>query len=426
MWLRFVLIISLLPIVVSAEPLDQVVAIINDSVITSTELDAQVDVTKQQMLAKQVPMPPEQVLRKQVLQHLIEVDLQLQLAKNNDIQVDTAELDETIVKIASDNKLTLTQLREELSKQGIGWEEYRENIRKEMLMVRMQQQAVGRDIQVSTQQVEDYLKTSHHSEKSKYSYHVVNLLIPLNDEPTSEQLKKAEIKAKAVFLKLKPTDDFTQVAIKESTKQYALEASDLGERNLAELPDVFSNQIIRMKVGEVSHPFRTGNGFQLIKLLGINEHIEHHYVTKAHVRHILLKQDANLTEADALRQVDNLYQQLKSGKDFAAMAKQHSLDAASAAKGGDLGWVMEEELVPEFAETMNTLPLHVVSHPVKSKFGWHLIEVLARETVDDSDAYQRQQVRKFLQQRKFTEAVQNWKQHIRADAYVQITDKTLA
>ena len=205
-----------------------------------------------------------------------------------------------------------------------------------------------------------------------------------------------------------------------------IEADDLGERHLAELPDVFSNELVKMKVGDVSAPIRTGNGFHIIKLVSVNENKEHHYVTKAHVRHILLKQDAALTEADALRQVDNLYQQLKSGKDFAVMAKQHSLDAASAVKGGDLGWVMSDELVPEFAEAVNTLPLKTISRPVKTKFGWHLIEVLARDTIDDSEAYQRQQVRKFLQQRKFTDAVQNWKQHIYADAYIQITDKSLA
>jgi peptidyl-prolyl cis-trans isomerase SurA len=422
----FMLVILLLPIIVNAEPLDQVVAVVNDSVITETELEAQLDVMKQQMQAKTEQMPSEQALRKQVLDHLIEVNLQLQLAKNNDIQVDTVELDETIAKIAADNKLTLTQLREELNKQGIGWDDYRENIRKEMLMVRMQQQAVGRDIQVSAQQVEDYLKTAKRSEKNQYSYHVISLVVPLADEPTSDQLKRAESKAKLVFAKLKPTDDFNQVALKESNSQYTLEANDLGERHLAELPDLFSNQIINMKIGDIVGPIRAGNGFHVIKLIAINQHHEPHYVTKSHVRHILLKQDANLTEADALRQANNLYQQLKSGKNFAQIAKQHSLDAASAVKGGDLGWVMEEDLVPEFAEAVNTLPLNTISHPVKSKFGWHLIEVLARETVDDSVGYQRQQVRKFLQQRKFTEAVQNWKQHIRADAYVQITDKSLA
>ena len=189
---------------------------------------------------------------------------------------------------------------------------------------------------------------------------------------------------------------------------------------------MFANQVLQMQVGEVAGPIRTGNGFQLIKLVAVNENKEHHEVTKTHVRHILLKQDANTTTAEAEKQVNNLYQQLKSGKDFALMAKQYSLDAASAVKGGDLGWVVSDELVPPFAEAMNALPIHTVSKPVKSPFGWHLIEVLERKTVDDSEMYKRQQVRQLLQQRKFTEAVQNWQQHMRTDSYVNIIDKDLA
>ena len=181
-----------------------------------------------------------------------------------------------------------------------------------------------------------------------------------------------------------------------------------------------------MKVGQVSEPIRTGNGFQLIKLVAIGGSNEHHQIVKTHVRHILLKQDTSMTSEQALRQVNNLYQQLQSGKDFSLMAKQYSLDAASAVKGGDLGWVSAEELVPAFAKAMDALPLNTVSKPVQSPFGWHLIEVLGRKTVDDSQAFQRQQVRQFLQQRKFTEAVANWQQHLRTDAYVNIVEKDLA
>jgi len=181
-----------------------------------------------------------------------------------------------------------------------------------------------------------------------------------------------------------------------------------------------------MSTGDVSPPIRTGNGVQLIKLLALNEQTERHEVVKMHVRHILLKPDANMTVDSATRQANNLYEQLKSGKDFAAMAKNYSADAASAVKGGDLGWVVADEVVPEFAHAMASLPLHTISHPVKSVFGWHLIEVLERKTIDDSYAYQRQQVRHQLEERKLSEAVQNWKQHIRSDAYIQIMDKKLA
>lgn len=420
------MLLPMLAVAEPAQPLDKVVAVVNDDVITSSELTAQIDILRQQLIAKKMQLPPENILRKQVLQHLIDVDLQLQLAKNNHITIDSTELDESIAKIAAENKLSLTQLREELGKQGLSWESYRENVRKEMLIARIQQRSIGNDVVVSSQQVNDYLKTSHNNEKTQQLFHVENIVIPLSDEPTTEQLNKARAKARMLLTKIKQGEDFNRLAIAESSGEYALEGGDLGDRHLAELPEVFANEVLRMKVGEVAGPIRTGNGFQLIKLVSINENQEHHEVTKTHVRHILLKQDANMTAAEADKQINNLYQQLKSGKDFAQMAKQYSLDAASAVKGGDLGWVVSEELVPPFATAMNALPLHTVSKPVKSPFGWHLIEVLERKTVDDSDMFKRQQVRQFLHQRKFAEAVQNWQQHIRTDAYVNIMEKDLA
>jgi peptidyl-prolyl cis-trans isomerase SurA len=228
------------------------------------------------------------------------------------------------------------------------------------------------------------------------------------------------------LIKIKQGEDFDRMAIAESSGEYALDGGDLGDRHLAELPEVFAEQVVKMQVGEVAGPIRTGNGFQLIKLLSIAGNSDQHNVMKTHVRHILLKQDANMTTMEANRQINNIYEQLKSGKDFALMAKQYSLDAASAVKGGDLGWITADELVPTFAEAMNALPLNVVSKPVKSPFGWHLIQVLARKTVDDSKSFQQQQVRQFLHQRKFNEAVQDWQQHIRADAYINIMEKELA
>lgn len=420
------ILLSILAFVVSAEPLDKVVAVVNDNVVTESELTAQVDLLRRQLTAKGTPLPSDAVLRKQVLQHLIDVDLQLQLAKKNDIAIDNTELDEAITRIAESNKLSLTALREIVVKQGFEWDAYRENIRKEMLIGRIQQKAVGKDIDVAPHQVEAYLKTTPHMDNAKQTYHLQNIVIPLPEEPTTEQVNKARAKAALLLDKIKAGDDFSRIAIAESSGEYALEGGDLGDRHLAELPEVFAKEVIGMKVNEVTGPIRTGNGFQIIKLIAVGGGDEHHQVVKTHVRHILLKQDARMTAEEAKKQVNNLYEQLKSGKDFALMAKQYSLDAASAVKGGDLGWVVADELVPPFATAMNALPLHTISKPVKSPFGWHLIEVLERKTVDDSVSFQRQQVKQFLQQRKFTEAVQNWQQHLRAEAYVNILDKSLA
>lgn len=410
----------------NSEPLDKVVAVVNENVITESELETQMDLLRKQLAAKQVELPPEDVFRKQVLQHLIDVDIQLQLAKTYGVTVDSNELDDAINKVAADNKLSLTALRKELGKQGMSWEMYRDNFKKEMIISRMQQKAVGRDIDVSPQQVDDYIVKSSKQDKANQVFHIQNIVIPLSEEPTTQELSKARKKAQALLKKIKSGENFGTLAISESSDEYALEGGDLGKRNLAEIPEIFVKEIVKMKPGEVSGPIRAGNGYQLIKLVNSTANDSQHKVTKTHVRHILLKQDVSMTNEEAVKQVNSLYEQLKSGKDFALMAKQYSLDPGSASKGGDLGWVVPDELVKPFAEAMQTLPKNTISKPVKSQFGWHLIEVLDRKVIDDSDAYKRQQVRMFLYQRKFGEAVQSWQQHLRTQSYVNVVDKKLA
>lgn len=408
--------------------LDKVVAVVNNSVITASELDKQVAMAKKQLLAQRIQLPPDSVVRKQVLQHLIDVDLQLQMAKQHGISVDDAELTQAIERIAAANHATLSQMREEIVKQGMGWNEYRENIRKEMILSNLQQKAVGHDVMITNEQVEQYLKTEGDLpvDRTHLTYHLQNIVIPLTDEPTPAQVKKAQATAAQILASIKKGADFSQVALEKSTGDFTLDGGDLGERHLAELPELFAKEVVNMKVGQVSGPLRAGNGLQLIKLVAIGGEQQQHMVTLTHVRHILLKPDANLLPDDVKKQVNNIYQQLKAGKDFAKMAKQYSLDTGSAVKGGDLGWVTPGELVPEFEKTMNKLSLNQVSQPVKTQFGWHLIEVLGRKQQDDSTAFKKQQIRQFLHQRKFAEAVQNWQQHIRTDAYVNIVEKDLA
>lgn len=408
--------------------LDKVVAVVNNGVITSSELDKEVALTQKQLLAQRIELPSEKVLRKQVLQHLIDVDLQMQMAKQHGIAVDDAELTQAIEKIAASSHITLSQMREEVTKQGISWNDYRNNIRKEMILSNLQQKAVGQDVMITSEQVEQYLKTEGDSpiDRTHLTYHLQNIIIPLNDEPTPEQVNKAKVHAEKLLSQIKKGDDFSRLAVEESSGDYALEGGDLGERHLAELPELFAKEVVTMKEGQVAGPLRAGNGFQLIKLVAIGGNNQHHVITMTHARHILLKPDASMLPDDAKKQVNNIYQQLKAGKDFAQMAKKYSLDTNSAVKGGDLGWITPGEVVPEFEKTMEKLPLNQVSQPVKTQFGWHLIEVLERKQQDDSVAFKKQQVRQYLHQRKFAEAVQNWQQHIRTDAYVNVVEKELA
>lgn len=406
--------------------LDKVVAVVNNGVITASELNAQVALSKKQIVAQKMELPSDTVLRKQVLQHLIDVDLQLQIAKQSGITVDNTELNEAIEHIAASNNLNLTQLRDALTAEGMSWQEYRRNIRREMIISRLQQKAVGGDVSISNEQVEQYLKTDNHLDTAALTYHLQHIVIPLNDEPTPEEIKKAKNIASQLLVKIKKGEDFSRLAIESSSDEVALEGGDLGLRHLAELPELFAKEAVHMQVGQVAGPIRAGNGFQLIKLVALNGENQKHIVTQTHVRHILLKQDANMLPSEAQQKANNIYQQLIAGKDFSLMAKQYSLDAGSAVKGGDLGWVNSGELVPEFEKTMNELAINKISAPVKSQFGWHIIQVLERKEKDDSVVYKKQKIRQFLHQRKFAEAVQNWQQHMRSEAYINILDKDLA
>jgi peptidyl-prolyl cis-trans isomerase SurA len=260
----------------------------------------------------------------------------------------------------------------------------------------------------------------------KRKYHLLNIVVPLSDTPTPTEIAQAQQKALKLVEELKKGADFSQLAILESSDEFALDGGDLGERYLAELPEVFIPYLKTMNVNQVEGPIRTGNGWQLIKLVGVNDADLHHQITKTHVKHILIKPGPQMTDAQAQQQIQNIYRQIQAGKAFDALAKQYSVDAATAVKGGDMGWVDSTELVPQFAEVMDKLALNSISTPVKTPFGWHIMQVIERKVEDDSLAYQRQQVRSMLKQKRFSEQVKTWQQHLRAQAFIHILDKQLA
>lgn len=409
-----------------ALPLDSAVAEVNDGIITKSELEKHLSETKMQLMATHQQVPQDEVLRRKVLQHLIDVHLQLQVAKNNNISLEDEELDDIVRNIALQNKLSLEQLKEELVKHGLNWDNYRENLKKEVILTRTQQQAVGRDIRVSEKQVEDYLSDAKVEQRHLKKYHLLNIVVPVSETPTAEEVASAKKKAETLLQLVTKGADFSQLAITESSDEYALDGGDLGLRHLAELPEIFAKEVVNMQVDQVSGPLRAPNGWQVIKLVAINDDELHHQVVKTHVRHILIKPGPQMTEMEAERFIDNLSRQIKAGKKFDILAKQYSVDAATAMKGGDMGWVVSNELVPQFAEVMDKLKDGQISDPVKTPFGWHIMQVVERKMDDDSIAFQRQKIRAMLQQKRFEQAVQVWQQHIRAQAYIHVIDKSLA
>jgi peptidyl-prolyl cis-trans isomerase SurA len=408
-----------------AVSLDAVVVEVNDGIITKSELDKNVADTKMQLEARHMAVPANDILRKQVLEHLIDVNLELQFAKNNNIDVSDDELDEIIKNIAVQNKITIEQLQAELAKTGLNWNDYKQTLKKEVIITRLQQGAVGRDIHISESQVNSYLKDALVEQEGQKKYHLLNIVVPLSEAPSPAEVAAAKQKADRLFDQATHGEDFSKLAIMESSDEYALNGGDLGERYLAELPQVFASVVIQMSLNDVKGPIRTGNGWQLIKLVGVNEEELHHKITKTHVKHILIKPGPQMTEVQAEHLIQNIHRQIQNGKAFDVLAKKYSVDAVTALKGGDMGWVVSNELVPQFAEVMDKLPISGISAPVKTPFGWHVMQVLERKEEDDSAAFQRQKIRAMLQQKRFSEAVNTWQKNLRAQAFIHIIDKTL-
>ena len=296
-----------------------------------------------------------------------------------------------------------------------------------MLISNVQQKAVKTDLDISQKQVDEYLKTARKTQALQGKYHVKNLVIPLTDEPGPTEIKSAMQEAEILRKKILNGKSLADVAADADKKGENYSTNDLGARNLAELPDIYVKQLKNMKSGAVSQPIRAGNGIHLIQLVSYSGgDNSKHMVKVTHARHILLKPGLSTTKAEAEKQVRNLYQQLKAGKNFEELAKQYSVDLTSAANGGDLGWIKPGETVSEFEKAMDKLSPNEISQPVQSTFGWHIIQVLARKNIDDSEAFERQRIMMFLQQRKFSEAVQSWQQQMKADAYVDILEKEYA
>lgn len=400
-----------------AEKLDSIAAVINDEVVTESELKGEISALKTRLAQQKLVQPNESVLRDQVIDHLINIKLQLQLAKRNNIEIDNKAIDDAIVKMAKSNRMSIAELKKSLKKQGLSWKKYRENIKKEMLLSKVQQGAVGQ-VQVTDDEVKHFIESNPTNQDSMY--HVKDLVLSLPESPSPETLEKATLRAKALMKKLKSGMDFSAAAVANSSGEFAFEGGDLGMRRIAELPEMFAKKVQGMKAGDIEGPIRAPNGLHIIKLVEVKDKAAKQLVKLTHVRHILLKTEAGESEKNVEARLQTIALQIKRGRSFADLAKQFSMDVQSAAKGGDIGWVHKGEVVPQFEEAMDKLKPGQMSAPVKTDFGYHLIKVEGRKEIDDSKAYQREVIRQGLYRRKFYDAVQNWVQQLRANSYVSI------
>lgn len=407
----------------TAEPvvaIDGVAAIVNDEVITQSELDDELERVRAQLRQKALPIPASSDLDKQVLEELIVSRLQLQLAQTNGITVDDETLDKAIENIAEMNNLSLARFKEVLSNDGLDFNKFRERIRKEIIIRRLRQQQIDSQILITDQEVDAFLNDLRRQGVASDEYDVAHILIPVGEAAGPEEHRAAEKKAEDIHTRLENGADFAELAISSSGGEQALEGGDLGWRKLGELPSLFADQIVDMKPGDISGVLRSSRGFHIIKLLD-HRAGEKHMVKQTLARHILIRPNALADELQTKEKLQDIRQRILDKKlDFETTARTLSEDKASAAQGGDLGWVDPGIMVPEFEEAMNALKKGDISEPVKSGFGWHLIQVLDRREVDDTTEFNRAQAREQLTRRESDNRYSSWLHQLRSEAYVDI------
>lgn len=401
------------------QPLDRIVAVVNDEVITLHELATRLDSALGQLKRQGTPLPPRAELEKQMLDRLVMDKVQLQFARENGLRVDDAQLDQALQRIAAGNKLSLAHFRQALEADGIVFARFREEVRDEITMTRIREREVENRIVISEGEIDNYL-AGQSPEGSAEEFQLAHILLRAPESASPEQLKKLRARADEVQARLSKGEDFAQLAASYSDAPDGLQGGALGWRTLDRLPAIFAEVVGRQKAGEVSPVLRSPNGFHLVKVLARRGGgSAPAAVQQTRVRHILIKVNELVAEAEARHKLLSLRERLAHGGNFAELAKLYSQDG-SAPKGGDLGWIYPGDTVPEFERAMNQLRPGEVSPPVQSPFGFHLIEVIERRVQDVSSERQRMTARQVLRERKVDEAYQDWLRQARDRAYVEL------
>jgi peptidyl-prolyl cis-trans isomerase SurA len=398
---------------------DRVVAVINDEAITQYDLDDAKRIVLQQLKQQNVQPPAQDVLDKQVLERMLTERSLLQFAKESGVKIDDTMIERAILRIAQDNKLSAEDFRKALAKENISYTKYREDIRNELMMQRLREREVDSKITVSDAEVDQYLATLKGQNTGEAEYRLAHILVMVPEQASAEQIDARKRRAEDALRALKSGADFAQVAAGFSDASDALSGGNLGWRSGARLPTVFGDEVRAMTVGQISSITRSAAGFHIVKLLEKRSHNEPTVVDQTHARHILVRVNEIVSESDAKAKIDRLRDRIVSGAKFEELAKLNSEDGTSA-KGGDLGWLNPGDTVAEFDEAMKKLELNQISDPVRSPFGWHLLQVLERRRQDITGTRERSEAQAAIRQRKVDEAFQDWVRQIRDRAYVEV------
>lgn len=400
-------------------PADRIVAVVNKNVITQNELNDRIKTVTRNLQSQNVPLPPADVLRQQVLERLVNEAVQMQLAQDTGIRIDDNQLDRSMERIAQQNNMTPTQFRATLEKDGMDYRKFREDIRTEIAMSRLREREVDSRVVVSDAEVDNLLSQQKAKSQSELEFNMSHVLVQVPENASPTQIQERRARAEKALADLEKGAKFAQVAASFSDAQDALQGGSLGWRPSGRIPALFLEQLEKLAPGQHTGVIRSANGFHIIQLNEKRAQSGQVIVQQTHARHILIRTNEAVSSQDAYAAILRLRERIANGGNFEEVARIHSEDG-SAPRGGDLGWLGPGDTVPEFEKVMDSLKVGDLSEPVKSPFGWHLIRVDERRTADVSAEREKLQVRQSIRARKADENFEDWLRQLRDKAYVEI------
>ncbi|WP_049723703.1 peptidylprolyl isomerase [Gilvimarinus polysaccharolyticus] len=404
------------------EILDRVIVVVDNGVVLQSEFDERKNSVLQRLEGQYDQLPPAEVLNQQILDQLILEQLQLEEAGRYGMEISDQQLNQTLQQVMSNNGFsTLDELASDLVKQGMSLDQLREKLNRDLLINQVQQGVVNNRIRVTEQEINNFLASSDGKFATSPDYHLGHILISVASSASPDEVKKAETKVNDIYQQLLAGEDFSKMAIANSNDQTALEGGDLGWRKLAQLPELFSDVVGELKIGDVSKPIRSGAGFHLLKNIeqrGGGEQL----VQQTKARHILIKISEIMDDDTAKEKLLKIKAEIEDGADFAELARENSEDIGSMLEGGDLGWANPGMFVPAFESAMATTEIDEITEPFKSQFGWHILQVTDRRQEDMSDLVIRNKAAQMMRDRRFDEELQVWLLELRENAYLDIKE----
>ncbi len=399
--------------------LDRVAAVVNDGVVLNSELEDQIGLVGERLKQQKLELPPQNVLRQQVLERLVLQEIEAQRANKAGLKVPDETLNTALTDVAQRNGIPLSQLPEALSQQGIDYAAYREDMRKELTLGLLRQRDVLQRISITPREIDQYLDREAKAPAADEEYNVSHILISVPEEATPAQLDAAAKQAADVSTRAKGGEDFAKLALAYSKSQTALEGGALGWRKGGELPTFLTDTIAKLKPGEVSEPLRTPTGFHIIRLNNVRGADHKAMENQAHVRHILMKTTELADDATVKQKLTQIRERILKGEDFAGLAQTTSEDPGSGSQGGDLGWTGPGTFVPEFEAALANLKDGEISQPFHTQYGWHIAQILGRRQVDNTDELKRRQAIEAIRASKADEETELWLRRLRDEAYVE-------